>query len=242
MPLYLGCAGWSLPRANWPQFAADGSHLQRYASVLNAVEINSSFYRAHRIGTYSRWADSVPQAFRFSVKLPKQISHELRLRECEALLHEFLDQCAGLGEKLGCLLLQLPPSLAYDPAVAQTFFVTLRERFNGAVVLEPRHASWRQAQPLLVAHGIGQVAADPSPMPGGDLPSGWQGLNYFRLHGSPKIYYSAYTPVWLEQLAVRLLSGTPTWCIFDNTASGAAVSDVLALRDILAERACQAGR
>jgi len=107
----IGCAGWSLPREAWPAFAEQGTHLQRYSGELSVVEINSSFYRPHRPATYRKWAASVPEDFRFCVKLPRQISHELRLRECDEALERFLGESTELAEKLGCLLLQLPPSL-----------------------------------------------------------------------------------------------------------------------------------
>ncbi|POD56394.1 hypothetical protein BKM15_03125 [Pseudomonas syringae pv. syringae] len=235
--LYIGCAGWSLAREHWPDFPDEGSHLQRYASRFNAVEINSSFYRPHRAETYARWAQSVPTGFRFSVKMPKLITHELRLRECEAVLATFLSQCTALGDKLGCLLVQLPPSLDYAPQIADGFFKALRNQYAGRVVLEPRHQSWRQAQALLIEHRIAQVAADPSVISDGHLPGGWQGAHYWRLHGAPKIYHSAYTVEHLEGLAGRasasVAQGIETWCIFDNTASGAAVGDALALQALV---------
>ncbi len=236
-PVYVGCAGWSLPREHGSAFGDQGSHLQRYASRLPAVEINSSFYRPHRQQTYVRWAESVPAGFRFAVKVPKQITHEQRLVDCRAALDEFLAQCGGLGEKLGCLLVQLPPSLAYEPQTAQIFFQTLRERFPGHVVLEPRHASWLSAEDLLVERRIGRVAADPSPFCGGTLPAGWPGIRYWRLHGSPRIYHSTYERSRLQTLASDLLASRkkniPSWCIFDNTASGFAVGNALELQALL---------
>ena len=168
--VYVGCAGWSLPRAHWPKFPEDGTHLQRYASQLSAVEINSSFYRSHRSQTYWRWAQSVPATFRFSVKVPKLITHVQRLQGCELLLDAFLSECTALGDALGCLLVQLPPSLDYDESVAAGFFLALRQRYAGPVVLEPRHESWLNAQALLVDLRIGQVAADPSRISGGRHP------------------------------------------------------------------------
>ncbi|MEB0106852.1 DUF72 domain-containing protein [Pseudomonas sp. GNP013] len=228
--LFVGCAGWSLPREHWPAFADEGSHLQRYASRFNAVEINSSFYRPHLPNTYERWAQSVPSAFRFSVKVPKHITHELRLQRCETALDEFFAQCLHLGEKLGCLLVQLPPSLSYETEVAGDFFEALRRRFAGDVVLEPRHASWAAAGALLQAYQIGWVTADPVVI---DAVDAWQGVRYWRLHGSPRIYHSAYGPerVALQAQALRqsTAAGVPTWCIFDNTASGHAVADALCL-------------
>lgn len=235
--IHLGCAGWSLPREYWPAFAAEGTHLERYAGQLPAVEINSSFYRPHRPATYLKWAQSVPADFRFCVKVPKQITHEQRLRDCEPLLESFLAQCTQLGDKLGCLLVQLPPSLAYDAATAKVFFAALRRRYTGQLVLEPRHPSWLQAQPLLLHERIGQVAADPTPIPDADEPGGWPGVIYYRLHGSPDIYYSSYDSAWLENLSIRLRAhrerGTPVWCIFDNTASGAAIANALEMREMV---------
>ncbi|WP_411380609.1 DUF72 domain-containing protein [Pseudomonas sp. MPB26] len=234
--LYIGCAGWSLPRESWPAFAGEGTHLQRYASRFNAVEINSSFYRPHLAKTYERWGQSVPPTFRFSVKVPKRITHELRLQRCETALDEFLAQCVQLGAKLGCLLVQLPPSLHFEPVVASVFFRALRQRFTGDVVLEPRHPSWLAAEGLLQDLQIGRVAADPPVIETGDAPAGWQGVRYWRLHGSPRIYHSAYGPQRVQALS-RLLSrsvqdSVPTWCIFDNTASGHATSDGLRLLDL----------
>lgn len=231
--LQVGCAGWSLPREHWPAFADEGTHLQRYASRFNAVEINSSFYRPHLPKTYERWAQSVPPGFRFSVKMPKHITHELRLQRCETALDAFLEQCLQLGEKLGCLLVQLPPSLAYEPAVAAQFFTALRQRFAGAVVVEPRHATWREAEPLLQDLHLGRVFADPAVI---DAGAGWPGVQYWRLHGSPRIYHSAYGPervrAFARQLSQSAAAGVPTWCIFDNTASGHAVADALYLLNL----------
>ncbi|MCF5706276.1 DUF72 domain-containing protein [Pseudomonas syringae] len=237
-PGYVGCAGWSLARQYWPVFPAGGSHLQRYAERFNTVEINSSFYRPHRPQTYARWADAVPEDFRFSVKLPKRISHELRLVESEAHLDEFLSQCLTLGRKMGCLLIQLPPSFRYEPEVAERFFQALRQRYTGYVVLEPRHESWLDAQALLIEQRIGQVAADPSSITGGNKPRGWQGMRYWRLHGSPQVYHTPYgaerLAQWVDPMRQSAQEGVPTWCIFDNTASGWAVGDALALQEQLA--------
>lgn len=231
--IFIGCAGWSLAREYWSVFPAEGTHLQRYAAQFTSVEINSSFYRPHRRQTYERWADSVPDGFVFSVKIPKHITHELRLAGSEAALDEFLGQCSGLGDRLGCLLVQLPPSLAFDPAVAEGFFSALRQRFAGPVVLEPRHESWVGAEPLLIKYQISQAAVDPSRLSNDASPRGWQGIKYWRLHGSPRIYHSVYDWPYLQQLTqalqVATKQGVATWCIFDNTASGAAIGNALSL-------------
>src|SRR4029077_18311991 len=115
---YVVSAGWNIPRLHRGRFPADGSQLQRYASRLNAAEINSSFYRPHAAAIYQRWAAAVPASFRFAVKIPKAITHERALTAPREPLIRFLGEIAGLGDTLGPLLVQLPPSLAFDPRVA----------------------------------------------------------------------------------------------------------------------------
>jgi uncharacterized protein YecE (DUF72 family) len=238
--IFTGCAGWSLGREYSAAFTAEGTHLQRYAARLSCVEINSSFYRPHRLQTYQRWGVCVPADFRFSVKAPKLITHELRLQNCDQALEEFVLQCAGLGDRLGCLLVQLPPSLEFAPANSEAFFVSLRRCFAGHVVLEPRHESWTEAEALLVHYRIAQAAVDPSRISTDSTPRGWPGLKYWRLHGSPRIYYSPYEEQRLERLADEMhtvtADGSCAWCIFDNTASGAALGNALTLAQYLAAK------
>ena len=138
----IGTAGWSIPRAVADGFPGDGSHLERYAGVLNCAEINSSFHRSHRPEVYARWAAQTPAGFRFAVKLPRTITHDQRLRATRALLTRFMAEAAGLGDRLGVLLVQLPPSLVFEARPVRTFFELLAGMFCGGVVCEPRHATW----------------------------------------------------------------------------------------------------
>ena len=232
----VGCAGWSIPRAHAGRFPAEGSHLARYARRFPAVEVNSSFYRPHRPSTYARWAAETPDDFVFSLKVPKEITHTRRLVDAGGLLDRFLDETAALGTKRGPLLVQLPPSLTFAAGTVGDFFSDLRGRYAGLVACEPRHASWftPEADRLLADWRVARVAADPSPAPRASEPGGWGGLAYHRLHGSPRMYYSAYSEEYLADLASRLdAAPAPTWCIFDNTASGAATADAFAVLDRL---------
>jgi uncharacterized protein YecE (DUF72 family) len=232
--LFIGCAGWSLSAAVQKDFPVEGTHLERYARVLPAVEINSSFYRPHLPATYARWRDSVPDAFRFAVKVPKLITHELRLRNADEALDRFFGEAGNLREKLGCLLVQLPPKLAFDRAAASGFFDDLRRRTEVPVVCEPRHATWfsEEAAHTLAQSGTGFVRADPPavrlPVPDVDAET-----VYIRLHGSPVIYRSAYPEEYLTRLHAEiegiLRAGKRVWCIFDNTADGAAQPNALSL-------------
>ena len=225
MSRHVGTAGWSIPKEHRERFGAGDSILARYATRLNAVEINSSFYRPHKPATYARWAETVPADFRFSVKVPKTITHERRLKDAQAPLDAFLSECTVLGRKLGPLLVQLPPSLKFDPD--NRFFDMLRERFDGAVVCEPRHATWftPKAEAVLRAHRISRVAADPAPVPQAAEPFG--DLAYYRWHGSPRMYYSDYDDAALGALEKRLPKDA--WVIFDNTAIGHATANALTL-------------
>jgi uncharacterized protein YecE (DUF72 family) len=233
-PFRIGTAGWNVPSLYLDQVPLGGSHLERYARCLNAVEINSSFHRPHRRITYQRWAQSVPDDFRFSVKVPKAITHEAGLADCSALLDRFVDEVTGLGCKLGLLLVQLPPKSALSKRVANRFFRGLRVRVDTDVVLEPRHASWFApgVDDWLAKRRIARVAADPAPVAGAGEPGGWNKLAYYRWHGSPRIYYSDYGAAALKALKRRLedrVRESSTWCIFDNTASGAALGNALTL-------------
>lgn len=234
----VGCAGWALEKRHQSRFPDAGTHLQRYAAVFSCVEINSSFYRPHKPETYRRWAESVPESFRFSVKVPKEITHELRLRDCFLSVDRFLSEVLNLGGKIGPLMIQLPPSERFDAKVAEVFFIGLRERFSGLVTCEPRHASWfaNDADILLRDLRVARAAADPAMVQDAARPSGWPGLVYYRLHGSPKLYYSEYSEQGLSHLASALIAegeSEERYCIFDNTAAGHAIPDALMLNTLL---------
>ena len=235
----IGTAGWSIPRDEAASFAGDGQQLDRYSRVMNCCEINSSFYRSHRLETYQRWASQTPADFRFSVKLPRSITHEARLRRARAPLQAFLAEVAGLGDRLGALLVQLPPSLIFEARPVRRFFDLLAERYEGAVVVEPRHASWftAAADRALVAARVSRAAADPALSPEARQPGGWLGpegdgrgtVLYYRWHGSPRLYWSAYGDDWLSAQAQdirarwHIKANANVWCIFDNTAAGCAL-------------------
>ncbi|MEJ7593115.1 MAG: DUF72 domain-containing protein [Planctomycetaceae bacterium] len=237
----IGCAGWTVRKEHADLFPTGDSHLARYAECFRAVEINSSFYRSHRTATYARWAATVPSDFMFAVKVPGEVTHKRRLVETSEVLINFLSEVEGLENKLGVLLLQLPPSLGFDREIAVRFFETLRSRFSGNVVCEPRHETWFTvgASRLLQTFQVGRVIADPTVVPLLDDVSGVSDTVYYRLHGSPRIYYSSYTDDDIAALVKKLrghAEGRTAWCIFDNTAFGAATVNALAVqKQLMAE-------
>ena len=249
--VYIGVAGWALPGPSYepgPGFAPriprerlgeTGSHLERYARVYPAVEINSTFYRPHRASTFARWATSVPPDFRFSVKLAREITHQLRLAAALPSLSRSLAPVRALADALGPLLIQLPPSLSFDARQAAAFFRALRAHYEGPAVVEARHASRfdAPASRRLLTHDLHRIIADPASVP--IQPGPEDRLVYHRLHGSPRAYYSGYSPVFLGDLAAKmatLRARAEVWCIFDNTAAGYALGDALSLIDRLSAR------
>lgn len=231
--LRIGLAGWSeavgRQRASFP--GDHGTGLARYATRFDFVEINASFYRAYPAETYAKWAAATPPAFLFAVKTPRRITHFTRLKEPD-LLGAFFEALGGLGEKLAVVLVQLPPSLVFDPVSAATFFDALRGRHGGAVVVEPRHPSWvsPEAREMLSSHRVGLVRTE-IPAPGTVELRCAKVPVYVRLHGAPRRYYSSYGSGQLARLAefLRLHARRDRFVVFDNTAAGAAVRNALAL-------------
>lgn len=113
----------------------------------------------------------------------------------------------------------------------------VREVYPGPVALEARHPSWAEAGALMEQLQVALVGADPARFALDAQPRGWPGLAYWRLHGSPRTYFSDYPSTWLQALGPQLLaraeSGSATWCIFDNTAGDAALGDALELQTLM---------
>ncbi len=235
-----GTAGWSIPSTCELLSRGQGSHLERYARAFECAEINSSFYKSHRHSTYASWAAQTPSGFRFSVKLPQVITHTQRLRRARQPLEQFLEEVAGLGTKLSVLLVQLPPSLAFDPRVVGNFFELLRALHAGPIACEPRHASWftPSAERSMAAWHICRAAADPARFPPAGQCGGWcradsgasDAVWYHRWHGSPRMYWSSYAHEWIARNAAQAMAlpgAAARWFIFDNTAAGSAIANAL---------------
>ena len=233
MTTYIGTAGWNIPSYLKNSFSQSGTHLQQYAEVFNAVEINSAFYRNHKPETYKKWASCVPDDFRVSVKLHKDFIHTSRFREFGPQLKEVIDSICCLKEKLDVILVQLPPSLDFDYETVQKFITSFRNYYSGGIVWEPRHISWSctKAMDLLKDYGISKVCADPEPCPSNDALLNNDDCRYYRLHGTPEIYKSRYSPEFIKKLSAKIKSNQQkVWCIFDNTTFGYATENALELK------------
>lgn len=231
----VATAGWSIDSKYINEFPIGGTHLERYGRNLSSVEINSSFHRPHRRATYERWAKTTPETFRFSVKMPKTITHELGLVSCEDILKRFFDQVSGLGGKLDVLLVQLPPKFVFEAAIFEHFIDEVCRHTKATIALEPRHSSWftDDVDYSMSDRQVARVAADPALIPRAGEPGGWNGLAYYRWHGAPRVYYSEYGPERLDAAVKKLIATSAavqtSWFVFDNTAGGAAISNALTL-------------
>jgi uncharacterized protein YecE (DUF72 family) len=243
MDAVIGTAGWSIPVRNAGVFPSDGTALERYARVFDGVEVNSSFHRPHRVSTWAKWAASVPDGFRFAVKVPKSITHEAKLVGVAEQTAQFVREVEPLGSKLAVLLVQLPPKLGFDAPVVERFFTGLQELTGAQIACEPRNAGWfgEEADALLERLQVARVAADPALGAQAAVPGGWRGLNYWRLHGSPAMYRSSYSQealaAYAEQIQSVLGNGLSAWCMFDNTAASEATGNALTLKAMLSASA-----
>lgn len=226
----IGLSGWAYPAWRghfYPRGLAQRRELAFAASRFPALEINATFYGPQRPEIFRRWAQAVPEDFIFAVKAPRRITHELRLRDAEIPLAQFLASgVLCLGPKLGPLLWQLPPSLGFDAALIRDFLGLLPQdrlaasrlarrhgpQEGGAAIddrplrhaIEIRHESFRTQAcvDLLREHGVALVCADAAAWP--RLMDLTADFVYCRLHGAPALYHSRYDDPDLARWAARL--------------------------------------
>lgn len=226
--IYTGTAAWNIPVIAKDFFPFKGSHLERYASKLNAVEINTSFYRDHQAKTYLKWAEMTPYDFRFSVKLNRRFTHESNLEIDIADLHQCLSSISLLGEKMGVLLIQFPIKQLFDREKMYLFYRAIRQVYHGAIALEARNTTWssENSLELIKKNNISVVKADPDLCP--IIQAGE--IEYLKLHGSPEIYKSNYSDEFLNRLFSEIeIIEKDVWCIFDNTTFGHATINALSV-------------
>ena len=244
MGFRVGTSGWVY--APWrgrfyPQELAQRRWLGHYASVFVCVEVNGSFYRLPEEATFRRWAESVPDGFRFAVKFPRAGTHDARLQEAEPIIESFASQVHELGDRLGPVLVQLPPSLAFERDVADVFFDAMRQHFDGPIVCEPRHPTWftPAGDALWKRFHVARVAADPARVPEAAIAGGAGPVRYWRLHGAPRVYYDAYGEEglrpWADDIRAAREAGLDCWVVMDNTALGHATLDAMRLEAMLAD-------
>ncbi len=226
--IYTGTAAWSIPKIAAEHFPEVGTHLERYSKILNAVEINTTFYKDHLPKSFRKWAESTPADFRFSVKLNKRFTHECGLSVDIADLSANLEGISELGEKWRVLLVQFPKSQNFNETLMDRFYKTIRDHFNGVIALEARNLTWMSEESikLMKKYNVSKVIADPEVCPNFIESE----ISYYRLHGSPEIYKSDYPQSYLDNLYEEMKKlDKEVWCIFDNTTFGYATQNAVTI-------------
>jgi len=230
----VGTSGWSYKHwvgPFYPPGTRPAAFLEHYVGHFDCVELNVTFYRLPKPETVKGWARKAPEGFAFCPKLSRLITHQKKLRGVRELLERFAERLRPLEGKLGPLLVQLPPSFAFEEERVRGFAASLGEQAPGfRVALEARHPSWTEpaALELLEAYGIAWVVADS----GGRFPSCealTASFGYLRLHGPGELYASRYTGAQLAAHADCVLrwlaAGRDVWAMFNNDFAGHAVAN-----------------
>jgi uncharacterized protein YecE (DUF72 family) len=227
---YIGCSGFYYQEwkevfypKGWPQ----KKWFEYYCQHFNTLEINNTFYRFPEEKTLKSWYDRSPDNFLFTVKATQTITHQKPFQDTQTQIQEFYAVVKeGLGPKLGPVLFQLPPRLAYSPAMLESIITQLDAAYIN--VIEFRHASWWREDVYTTLKKKGIVFSGTS-YP--DLPNDvicTSSINYYRFHGVPKLYYSEYSPAFLRQIAQLIKedsSITKAFLYFNNTAAAAALTN-----------------
>jgi uncharacterized protein YecE (DUF72 family) len=225
--LYLGTSGWSY--ADWegtlyPEALPSASRLAEYVKRFATVEIDSTFYGTPRRSTVQNWREVAPDGFLFAAKFPKEITHEQKLVDAEAEAQSFLHTMAELGDRLGPLLLQLPPSFEVEGmGVLEDFLERLPEGFRFAV--EVRHRSWLGSDlpEMLGERGVALTLIDYPRMP--RMEEATTDFSYIRWLGDRREFPEGHTHLkknrdddlsWWSDLVDRFLEEGKTVFAYAN--------------------------
>lgn len=229
---FIGTSGLVLPfnKTQFPLEFRDKSRLQYYASIFNSIEFNNTFYKLPKSSTILKWAESVPQDFKFTFKVPKSITHASELKFQEKDVINFLHEVAHVGPKKGCLLLQFPPSLTseYLKPLKELLqiFVGDPKISSWKLVVEFRHPSWEQSDtyPMLRDYNAAMVMHDMKPSIIQETPL-TSDFVYLRLHGPEPRYRGSYSEEFLKNLAQSIgewiEEGKTVYAYFNNTVGEA---------------------
>ncbi len=227
--IFIGCSGFhykewkdifypaGLPQSKWFEY---------YCEQFNTLELNVTFYRFPTIKSLQKWYSSSPVDFKFSVKAPRLITHYKKFSECENYLGDFYGSIyEGLQEKLGCVLFQLPPQIKYTEEMLMMLTEMLDPSFTN--VIEFRDASWWNENVFLQLNKKNIVFSGASfPKLPDEVIKTTPAL-YYRLHGVPVLYKSAYAESFLDQKLKEIKKAKPkeAWIYFNNTWGTAAITN-----------------
>lgn len=240
--LHIGTSGWSYKEwkeAYYPKELKSTDWLSYYAKEFDCTEINASFYHLPQRKTIENWVNKVADDFKFCVKMSRYLTHMNKLSTPEEPLQRFFDVFDLMKEKMGPVLIQLPPSLAFHEEKTTYFYDLLKTKYSDYdFAMEVRHASWLQERSIelmeqykiafvISQSGVGFPYAEH--VTAKDV--------YVRFHGPGKLYYSVYENDMLHDYAVKfkhwLKKGHNVWAFFNNTAELAALDNAKTLREMV---------
>ena len=236
LKIYIGCSGFHYKEWKnvfYPGGLAQAKWFQFYCGHFNTLELNVTFYKFPTEKSLEKWFMDSPDDFKFSVKAPKAITHFKKFNDCERMLDDFYGSIQlGLKQKLGCVLFQLPPQLIYSPELLEKIIMNLNPSYKN--VIEFRHKSWWDKVVLktLKKHNIIFCGITYPGLP--DNAAKTTKNLYYRLHGVPVLYKSAYSEIFLEELLkeIKLQNVKEAWIYFNNTWGTAAIENARFLQSL----------
>jgi uncharacterized protein YecE (DUF72 family) len=234
--IYIGTSGWQYGHWKGVFYPPDLKYsewLSYYCKHFSTLEINVTFYRDVRISTFKKWYALTPDDFLFSLKLSRQITHFKRLRVDKELIDKFLEKSASLKDKLGILLIQLPPGLKFEENLVKDFLSMLDKKYKYTIEVRNKTFINDNFFNILKENNIALCIADSAKRyPYYETVTA--DFVYIRLHGSQILYASEYTEKELAEWAHKIKSwNKTTFVYFDNDFMGYAVKNALKLKQIL---------
>lgn len=238
---HIGCSGFSyrewkeefypigLPQSRWFTY---------YTEHFNTLELNVTFYRFPTLKSLLGWYEKAPEGFTFSAKVPRSITHYKKFLDTERMMCDFYELLEeGLKEKLGCVLIQLPPTFTYSEEKLERLIVHSNPAFQ--MVIEFRHGSWwrQDVKEELAKHNISFCGVSFPTISFDDAVINTQ-LGYYRFHGVPRLFYSEYEPAFLDRIYQEIVTNEKVkevFIYFNNTASMAALHNAKYFQKLVAE-------
>lgn len=238
MKWQIGCSGFHYEEWKglfYPEKMPQRLWFEYYSSRFPTLELNVTFYRFPQVSFLENWYAKSPEHFLFSVKAPRLITHYKQFKESQSLLDDFyITVRKGLKDKLGPVLFQLPPQYQFTEERLQLLIESMDPSFDN--VIEFRHVSWwtKQVQSALGDKKISFCGISHPSLPDEAIVN--TGLVYYRFHGIPKLYYSAYSSAELKRAADAIRKNKMAKSIFiyfNNTATGAAIENATVLEGLV---------
>jgi uncharacterized protein YecE (DUF72 family) len=236
----IGCSGWQYKHWReifYPKELPQTRCFNFYAEHFDTVEINSSFYHLPKASTFEKWRDQAPPGFCYAIKANRFITQAKKLLDCEEPIERMMAATRHLGDRLGPMLYQLPPSLKLDLERLENFLNLLPEDVTN--IFEFRHKSWYvdATYALLERYGVSLCLHDMRGSTTEKLAVG--PAVYIRFHGGVGKYWGRYSDegllAWADWIIAQARDGRPAWCYFNNDIRGHAVHDAQTLKSMMGQ-------